>query len=59
VKKSTYFLLSESGTMQIYFMFGYARGYMKTMLLFLLDFNLIFQALEGEIFLDSFTLQLV
>ena len=45
--------------MQIYFMFGYARGYMKTMLLFLLDFNLIFQALEGEIFLDSFTLQLV
>lgn len=43
--------------MQIYFMFGEAPGYMKTMLLFLLDFNLIFWALEGEIIIDSFTLQ--
>lgn len=57
VNKSTYFLLSESGTMQMYFMFGDALGYMKTMLLFLLDFNLIFGALEGEIIVDSFTLQ--
>lgn len=59
VNKSTYFLLSESGTMQMYFMFGEAPGYMKTMLLFLLDFNLIFRALEGEIIIDSFTLQSV
>lgn len=45
--------------MQIYFLFGEASGYMKTMLLFLLDFNLIFQPLEGEIIIDSFTLQSV
>lgn len=45
--------------MQMYFMFGEAPGYIKTMLLLLLDFNLIFLALEGKIIIDSFTLHTV